>query len=59
MDFNHIETPRFLLRIVTPEVHSHAMETLSDSELMEFFGLDEAGLEKTEIAAGMRAHHFQ
>jgi [ribosomal protein S5]-alanine N-acetyltransferase len=46
MEINSIETPRFTLRIVTPEVHNHAMENFSDNELMDFFGLDEKGLEK-------------
>lgn len=46
MKIKYLKTPRLELRIVTPEVHNHAMENFSDCELMDFFGLDEAGLEK-------------
>ncbi|MGV3459627.1 MAG: GNAT family N-acetyltransferase [Flavobacterium sp.] len=55
MKINYIETPRFTLRIVTPEVYNHAMEDLGDVELMEFFGLDEAGLakQKSRQAGGL------
>lgn len=46
MTFDFIQTPRFTLRMVTPQVYNHAMENFSDDELMAFFGLDEHGLEK-------------
>jgi [ribosomal protein S5]-alanine N-acetyltransferase len=49
MEINSIETPRFTLRIVTPEVHNHVMANYSDDELMEFFGLDEAGLDREKL----------
>ena len=33
-----IQTPRLLLRPLTPEIYDHVFTTLSDAELMEFFG---------------------
>lgn len=46
MDYNILLTPRLTLRIVTPQGYNHALENLSDTELMAFFGTDEAGIAK-------------
>lgn len=46
MQYQFLITPRLALRIVTPERYNHALENFTNSELMDFFGTDEAGIAK-------------
>lgn len=57
MQFNYLETPRFLLRETTPEVYHYVFTTYSKEQIMAFFGhrsQEEFKLDEYRFQNGLR-----
>ena len=57
---NFLETERLLIRIETAEEYKHLFESLSDTELKEFFNFDQETLniQKAKVLGGMTTYRM-
>lgn len=60
MQFKELHTDRLLLRLYTPDTARHVFTTMTDSELLDFFGLESAealAREKEKFSLGVATYN--
>jgi len=60
MQFKELHTDRLILRLYTPETARHVFTTMTDAELMNFFGLESAealAREKEKFSLGVATYN--